>query len=71
MSTQRRAFHEGPLPMGLETDDPIGLCDQLRSVHRRGELGVLACQVILSNPATAGTEPSDVDRDFGLNHFGH
>ena len=55
----------------LETDDFIVLGDELRSVCRHRKLGVLVGQVFVGYPATAGTEPSYENGNFGRKYLGH
>jgi hypothetical protein len=55
----------------LETDHFVELRDQFRSVDRHCKLGILVGQLFLGYPATAGTQPSNVNRDFGRDYFGH
>jgi len=55
----------------LEADDLVELRDLISPVCRLGKLGILIGQVFVGYPATAGTEASYVDGDFGRDYLGH
>ena len=59
------------MPVRLKADNLIVLGYYFNSICRYGKLGILIGKVLICYPATAGTEPSYIDRNLRRKYLGH